>query len=384
VSFDDLDLGTLRRRRGEKWADYPADVLPAWVADMDFPLPPPIAKYLAERVAIHDLGYPQNPTPGGLPTVFAKRALERFGWTVDPKRVLVLTDVVQGIYIALQTLCERGAGVVIQPPVYPPFFDAVRETHKRLVTNPLVRGPRGYELDLDGLRRACDSGTRVLLFCNPQNPTGRVFTRAELEGIARIALERDLLVISDEIQCDLVFPGHRHVPFASLSPELEARTVTLTSATKGFNIAGLRCAVAAFGSDSLLDRFKQVPSHVRGGLGTLGLAATEIAWTSCQPWLDDALAYLDGNRRFLAEFVRARLPGVVHFPGESLYLAWLDCAALDLGGKAPYDFFLSRARVALSDGRKFGPEGRACARVNFATSRAILTQVLERMAGAVS
>src|SRR5262249_51738075 len=163
--------------------------------------------------------------------------------------------------------------------------------------------------------------------------------------------------ISDEIQCDLVYPGHRHVPFATLGPELEARTITLTSATKGFNIAGLRCAVAAFGSDSLLERFKAVPAHVRGGLGTLGLAAPEIAWPSCQPWLDDALAYLDGNRRFLAEFVRTRLPGAVHYPGESLYLAWLDCAALDLRGEAPYDFFLNRARVAVSDGRNFGPEG---------------------------
>jgi len=382
VNFDELDLTELRRRRGEKWQDYPADVIPAWVADMDFPVAPAIAKQLAERVAIHDLGYPQNPTPEGLPTVFAKRALERFGWTVDPRRVLVLTDVVQGIYVALQTLSSPGDGVVIQPPVYPPFFDAVRESQRALLTNPLVRGPRGYELDLDQLRSA-DSSARILLLCHPQNPTGRVFTRRELEGLAQVALQRDWIVVSDEIQCDLVYPGHRHIPFASLGPEVEARTVTLTSATKGFNIAGLRCAVAAFGSDSLLERFKSVPSHVRGGLGSFGLAATEIAWSSCQPWLDDVLAYLDGNRRFLAEFVAKRLPGVVHFTPESLYLAWLDCAALELGGEAPYDFFLNRARVALSDGRRFGVQGRGFVRLNFATSRAILTQILERMAGAL-
>jgi cystathionine beta-lyase len=158
--------------------------------------------------------------------------------------------------------------------------------------------------------------------------------------------------------------------------------VTLTSATKGFNIAGLRCAVAAFGSAELLQRFKSVPAHVRGGLGTFGLGATEIAWTSCQPWLDDALVYLDGNRRFLAEFVRERMPRVVHFPGESLYLGWLDCAALELDA-APYDFFLERARVALTDGRKFGPGGETFARVNYATSRAILREILERMARAL-
>ncbi|HXX46895.1 MAG TPA: MalY/PatB family protein [Myxococcota bacterium] len=383
MRFDDLDVQELRRRRGEKWQEYPADVLPAWVADMDFPVAEPIARHLAEAVRLHDIGYPLNPTPSALPTVFAKRMQERFGWQVDPRRVLVLSDVVQGIYIALETLCERGAGVVLQPPVYPPFFHAVRETHRRTVLNRLVRGANGYGLDLDGLRRACDAGTRVLLLCNPQNPTGRVFTRAELEGMAQLALERDLLVISDEIQCDLVYPGHRHIPFASLGPEVEARTVTLTSATKGFNIAGLRCAVAAFGSDALLARFKTVPSHVRGGLGTFGLAATEIAWTSCQPWLDDVMAYLDGNRRFVAEFLRERVPEIRHHPGESLYLAWLDCAALELGGAAPFDFFLERARVALSDGRNFGAGGETFARLNFATSRAILREILERMARAL-
>ncbi len=383
MSFDDLEIDELRRRRGEKWAQYPPDVLPAWVADMDFPVAEPIARHLAEAVRTHDLGYPINPTPSALPSVFAKRVLERFGWPLDPKRVLVLTDVVQGIYIALETLTEPGAGVILQPPVYPPFFQAVHETHRRLVSNPLVRGPRGYELDVDSLRRVCDAGTRVLLLCNPQNPTGRVFTRAELEELARIAVERDLIVISDEIQCDLVYPGRRHVPFATLGPEVEARTVTLTSATKGFNIAGLRCAVAAFGSDSLMSRFKSVPSHVRGGLNTFGLAATEIAWTSAQPWLDDVMAYLDGNRRFIAEFLRARIPDIGHHPPESLYLAWLDCAALDLGGAAPYDFFLQRARVALSDGRNFGPGGETFVRLNFATSRAIVTEILERMARAL-
>ena len=383
MRFDDLDVQELRRRRGEKWQEYPADVLPAWVADMDFPVAEPIARHLAEAVRLHDIGYPLNPTPSALPTVFAKRMQERFGWQVDPRRVLVLSDVVQGIYIALETLCERGAGVVLQPPVYPPFFHAVRETHRRTVLNRLVRGANGYGLDLDGLRRACDAGTRVLLLCNPQNPTGRVFTHAELEGMAQLALERDLLVISDEIQCDLVYPGHRHIPFASLGPEVEARTVTLTSATKGFNIAGLRCAVAAFGSDALLARFKTVPSHVRGGLGTFGLAATEIAWTSCQPWLDDVMAYLDGNRRFVAEFLRERVPEIRHHPGESLYLAWLDCAALELGGAAPYDFFLERARVALSDGGNFGAGGESFVRINFATSRAILREILERLARAL-
>jgi cystathionine beta-lyase len=216
------------------------------------------------------------------------------------------------------------------------------------------------------------------LLCNPQNPTGRVFTRAELERLAQIAIERDLIVISDEVHGDLVFPGHHHIPIASLGPEIEARTITLTSATKAFNMAGLRCGVAVFGSDALKKRFQVLPSHLRGGLGSFGLVASEIAWTSAQPWLDEVLAYLDGNRAYLAGFVKERLPGITHVSPEATYLAWLDCRALALP-QDPFTFFLEHARVALSDGRKTGPGGEGFVRLNFATSRPILSQILERV-----
>ena len=382
MDLDRLDIERLRARRGEKWSVYPDDVLPAWVADMDFPLAEPLRRYLDELRYTNDLGYPVNPTPGALPSVFAKRMQERFGWSVDPERVEVLTDVVQGLYAALWTLSEPGEAAIVQTPVYPPFLDCVREVGRPRRTNELVRGERRYEIDFDALRESAEAGARTLLLCNPQNPTGRAFGRAELARLAELAIDRDLLILADEIHADLVLPGAEHVPIASLDPRVAERTVTLTSASKAFNIAGLRCAVAHFGSEALQSRFNELPRHLRGGLGSLGLAANAIAWSECQPWLDEVLALLDRNRRLVADFARERLPGVRLFPPEATYLAWLDCrdAGLD---RDPYRFFLDEARVALSPGPSFGLGGSGFARLNFATSEPLLSEILERMAGAL-
>jgi cystathionine beta-lyase len=380
--LDDLERSLLRQRGGEKWTVYSEDVLPLWVADMDFPLAEPIRRLIQRSLDLGDLGYPMHPRPSELPEVFARRARERFGWSVDARRVELITDVVQGIYVALQQFSEEGEGAVVQTPIYPPFLSAIRELRRDLVENPLVASDGGYAVDLDGLRRVVDERTRLILLCNPHNPSGRAFRRDEVEGIAELALERDLVVVSDEIHADLVFPGCHHIPFASLSPEVEARTVTLTSASKAFNIAGLRCAVAVFGSRELRERFLGCPRHLRGGLGSLGLAATEAAWRHCQPWLDEVLAYLETNRKLLAEYVAAELPGVRCFRPEATYLAWLDCRDLDLQ-PSPYEFFLSRAKVALSDGAAFGEPGRGFVRLNFATSRELLGEALGRMATAL-
>ena len=380
-ALDALDLRRLRRRRGEKWALYGPDVLPAWVAEMDFPLAEPVRRAVEEALALDDLGYPLPPRAEELPALFAERMAARFGWRPDPRRVEVIADVVQGIYVAVTQLSAPGEGVVVQTPVYPPFLEAVAQTGRRLVENPLVRAAR-FEIDFEQLRSRIDAQTRVLLLCNPHNPTGRVLARAELEALAEIALARGLAVVADEIHADLVYPGHRHVPFASLSPEVEARTITLTSATKAFNIPGLRCAVAHFGSGELRRRFLAVPRALRGGLGALGQAATLAAWREGTPWLDEVLRYLAGNRELVARFAAERLPGVVHVPPEASYLAWLDCGALRLE-PTPHRFFLARAQVALSAGETFGSPGIGFARLNFATSRAILGEILERLAKAV-
>jgi cystathionine beta-lyase len=380
--LDDLEVSLLCQRGGEKWALYPQDVLPLWVADMDFPVSKPIHRLLQRSLDLGDLGYPMHPRPTLLPAVFARRAEERFGWSVDTANVELITDVVQGIYVALHQFSAEGEGVVVQTPIYPPFLAAVGEMRRSPMENPLLVTEGGFQVDLEGLRGVVDERTRILLLCNPHNPSGRVYRREELEGIAEVALSRDLVVVSDEIHGDLVFPGSRHIPFASLSPEIEARTVTLTSASKPFNIAGLRCAVAVFGSAELRKRFLGVPRHLRGGLGSFGIAASEVAWRHSQPWLDDVLAYLEANRDLVAEFTAAHLPSVRHFCPEATYLAWLDCRELDLE-PSPYEFFLSRAKVALSDGAAFGGPGRGFVRLNFATSRQILSEALGRMAEAL-
>ena len=382
MDLDDLDPEQLRRRRGEKWRTYPDHVLPAWVADMDFPLAPPLQDYLREIAETTDLGYPINPTTDALPTVFAKRVQERFGWSIDPRDVLVLTDVVQGMYIALWTLGEPGDSTIVQTPVYPPFLKCVSEVKRRQITNELVRGGERYEIDFDAFERDLEPRTRSLLLCNPQNPTGRAFTRAELLRLAELAIEHDLVVISDEIHADLVFPGSEHIPFASLGPEIAERTITLMSASKAFNIAGARCALAHFGSRDLRRRFQSIPRHIRGGLSGMGLHTTTIAWTQCQPWLDRVLEYLDANREHVATFVRERLSGIEMLLPEATYLAWLDCRALGL--EDPSRFFYEQGHVALSRGADFGQGGEGFVRLNFATSRGVLDQILERLASALA
>jgi cystathionine beta-lyase len=380
--LDDLDLEVLKSRVSEKWSTYPPEILPAWVAEMDFPLAEPIHRVLREAVERHDVGYPIAPRDTGLLEVFSERMAARFAWQVDPQRCEIITDVVQGLYVCLETLSDPGEGAVVQTPIYPPFLQAVPETGRRLVENRLVQRSTGFEIDFDALRRDVDSSTRLLLLCSPHNPTGRVFHRAELEALAELVLERDLIVVTDEIHGDLVFSGGEHIPFATLAPEVAARTVTLTSATKAFNIPGLRCAVAHFGSQALQERYNALPRHIGGGIGLLGLYATIAAWRESQPWLDEVRCYLEANRDFTAGFLAERLPEIVFHPPQATYLGWLDCSALELK-PTPGTLFLRRGKVALSDGRYFGAGFEQFARINFATSRSILGEVLERVESAV-
>ncbi|MFO0689761.1 MAG: PatB family C-S lyase [Myxococcota bacterium] len=382
--LDDIDLRHLEQRRSEKWHTYPRDVLPAWVAEMDFPIAHAIERELRRFVDASDVGYPMGLRQSGLAEAFCERMAERFDWAIEPARVEPLAEVVQGLYLSVEAFSRPGDGVIVQTPIYPPFLHAVRELDRRLVENRLVRVDDGLGFDLDALERAVDAGTRMLLFCNPHNPSGHVASRGELERLARLALDRDLVVVSDEIHADLVYAGHRHVPFASTSPEIAARTITLSSASKAFNIPGLRCAVAHFGSEALHRRFQTaVHKRFRGGLGLFGLAASAAAWRFGQPWLDEVVPYLQANRDFVERFLAERLPAIRFHRPRATYLAWLDCEALALG-PSPAAHFLQHGRVALSDGRLFGTGYDHCVRLNFATSRPILEAILERMAGSLA
>lgn len=385
--LDDLDLDLLKTRNSEKWETYPNDIHPAWVAEMDFPLAEPIRVVLERAVDRWDVGYPIAPTETGLREAFCERMQRLWGWRTEPQQVEILSDVVQGLYLGLQAYTDPGDGAVVQTSIYPPFLDAVRETGRSLIEHRLIApeagGAPGYQLDLDSLRAHIDERTRIALLCNPHNPTGRVFRRDELEAIAELARQEDWVVLVDEIHQDLVFSGHQHIPFATLSDDAAARTVTLTSATKAFNIPGLRTAVAHFGSRELQQRFDAViPRHTRGGIGLLGLYATIAAWRHSDPWLTEVRAYLEANRDFIIQYLAAELPEIHCQPPEATYLAWLDCRALDLQ-PSPAGFFYEHAKVALSDGAKFGESWEGFARLNFATSRSLLQEILEKLTKAV-
>lgn len=378
MNFDDLDMETLRRRRGKKWNTYGPDVLPSWVADMDFAPAPAIQRRLREVFETSDFGYPCDAHAGRLVELFVERCADRYRWSVDPGRVEVIADVVQGIKMCLQMYTEPKQGAAILTPIYPPFLDSTAAMGRRADCCTLVPGLDGFEIDPDRLEAAIKPDTRVLLLCNPHNPTGRVFTRSELMRLAELALKHGLGVVSDEIHADLMFNGHRHIPFASLGPELEARTVTLTSATKAFNTAGLRCAVMAFGSEELHASYRAGPRPVRGAVSSLGMHATEVAWSECDDWLAAVNQYLEGNRDLITEFLAGNLPAIRFLPPQATYLAWLDCRELELGD-ALWRTILDKGRLALSDGRDFGPGGEECVRLNFATSREIVSEALDRL-----
>ena len=381
-AFDSLRAEDLWRSERIKWRLFGADVLPAWVADMDYPVVPEIQQSLVELIGHSDLGYHHVPLSPRLREALVSRMAERFDWQIEPRRVVPLVNVVQGLDAAVLLNSRPGEGVVVQTPIYPPFLEAVQKSGRKLIDSPLAAGPLRYEIDFDRLRADVSEDTRVFLLCNPHNPTGRVFEAAELRAIAELAIERDLIVVSDEIHSDLVFPGHEHIPFATLGPEVAERTITLTSASKAFNLAGLPCAFAIFGSDRTQQPFRKLPPHVLGHGGILDDAATYVAWTKGQPWLDEVLTYLAENRQTLLARLGSDLPGVRALSPEGTYLAWLDCG--ELGLETPFEFFLEHARVALSSGRDFGPPGEKFVRLNFATSATILGQVLDRMAEALA
>jgi cystathionine beta-lyase len=304
----------------------------------------------------------------------------RHGWQPDPALTVATSDVVQGLVATLVAFSEPGDGVIAQTPVYPPFLMSINWTGRRLIDNPLVDDGRRYALDLDGLLRSA-SAASVVLVCNPQNPTGRVFERGELEAIVAVAREHKLTIVADEIHADLVYPGHTHIPIETI-PGAAACTVTLTSATKGYNIPGLRAAVAHFGSPELKQRFEaRLPEHLLGGPNRIGVAATIEAWTNGEAWLQDVMTYLDRNRHRVAAW--ADQQGIPHHSPDGTYLAWLDCRSLDLPPDTPpHQHFLERCRVALSPGADFGAAGQGHARLNFGTSAEVLEEILGRLASA--
>jgi cystathionine beta-lyase len=385
ISFE-LSHSALRARRNAKWNQHDADVIPAWVADMDFAVAAPIQAAIERTVRDGDYGYPMRNGDKAdrlVANAFAIRMKSRFGWEVSPDLVLPMADLVQGTYAPIMAFSDPGHGVVLQVPNYPPFRDAICTTERKLLPLPMRDDGTRHVFDMVELEKLVDKRTRIFVLCNPQNPTGRVFSREELLALGQFAIDHDLIVISDEIHSDLVYPGRQHIPFASLGPDIAARTVTLNSATKSFNIAGLRCALIAFGTEALRARFhKRIPLRLTGQANVMGIDATVAAWTECQPWLDAVMAHLLKARNRVVEVLAAEAPEIrLHVP-EATYLAWLDCRKLGLSTSA-YEFFLKHARIGFSAGETFDPDGAQFVRLNFATSMPILDQMLDRIVTAV-
>lgn len=376
--LDGLTPEFLRSRSGVKWSRYPEPVLPAWVADMDYLVAPEIRDRLAEMVGRSDFGYTWVPAPPSLVEQFVERQKTRYGADFATENVVVTVTALQGVDVGIQLLSEPGDGVVVQTPIYPPFLSAVSSTGRKLVENPLRKVDGKFQLDLEGLDSVIDDRTRIVLLCNPHNPTGRSFSKGELEGLAERVLRHDLQVISDEIHADLTYSEHEHSSFAGLSPEIAERTLTITSATKAFNLAGLPCSFAAAGSASMRERFHSLPDHLLSHPGPLGIAAASTAWEDCDYWLEETTDYLDGNRRLLVDRLASEAPLLDCALPEATYLAWIDCNALPLTDKASRLFF-KRGRLALHCGHDFGPPGSGCVRINFATSRSILDEMIDRI-----
>jgi cystathionine beta-lyase len=369
--------GRLRERTSQKWRQYPQDVLPLFVAEMDYGLAPSVANALREAIDRSDTGYAW---PCRLRETFAHYAREWFAWTVDPEHVVIVNDVMGGVTETLRALTQPGDGVAIMPPVYPPFFEIVATAERRIVEVVLRCEGNAYEVAWDALEAAF---ARALLLCHPHNPVGRVFARSELERIALLAQHYGVLVISDEIHAPLVYPGKTHIPFVAVAERFDIDAVTLMSASKGWNVPGLKCAQMVAGSARVHARFKRLPVDVTDRIGHFGVIATVAAYEQGQPWLRDTLAALDENRKYLASALAASAPQIGYRMPDATYLAWLDCRTLPLGDD-PAEAFLESGRVALAHGPDFGSPGRGFARLNFATSREILTEAVRRMAATLA
>ena len=373
----------LDRRRSDslKWRRYDEDVLPMWVADMDFMAPEPVLRALQERVAHGVFGYGVEPPE--LRDIIVDRLQRLYRWTVAPEALIFLPGVVTGFNLVCRALASPGDGVLIQTPVYNPILDAPAYADLTRDTMELTRRPDGcYEIDFDRFEQTVTDRTRLFILCNPHNPVGRVFRRDELERMADICLRHDMIICADEIHADLVFPGNEHLPIAALAPEVADRTVTLMAPSKTFNIPGLKCSVAVVPNPALRERLKRTQAGLVHGVNVLGYVAALAAYREGQPWLDALRRYLAANRELLYEYVARHLPGITMRRPEGTFLAWLDCREAGLPGN-PHEFFLQRARVAVSDGAAFGRGGEGFVRLNFGCPRAMLTEALDKMKAAL-
>ena len=378
-----LSIAPIERLRQErssiKWTRFMPDVLPLFVAEMDYSIAEPIAEAVIARVRASDVGYLDG--PGKLTPAFQRFALSRWRWLVAAERIHIATDVSVGIVETFRLAFGHGGRVLIAPPVYPAFFELIDEVGAERVEVPLIETGGSWDLDLVGIEAAFASGIDVFLLCNPHNPIGVVFSRASLSAVADLAARYDVLVISDEVHAPLAFPGVQFTPFSLIAEGRGARSVTVTSASKGWNLAGTKCSLVIAGDRHTARMLDRLPDEVACRTSILGLHAN-IAAFGCTDWLDDAVEHIVSNDRLLADLLATHLPAVTYHRPQASYLAWLDLRELGLGDD-PTATLLNEAKVALNAGITFGEAGQGFARLNLACDPDTLREAVARIARVV-
>lgn len=377
-------------RRGtncEKW-DFleeefgKKDLLALWVADMDFPAPPEVLEALHNKIDEGALGYPI--APDSLLKAITDWQKNRHGWEIGKEAVTWAPGVVAGLAFSIMAYTKPGDGVIIQTPVYPPFYATISESGRRIVKNPLKREKDRYVMDLESLEKLVTPTCRTLILCSPHNPVARVWTREELEALSELAERKDMIIISDEIHQDLVYSDAKHMSIASLSEEMSSRTVTFVAPSKTFNIAGMNSSVALIPDEKLRARYVSILNRLHlSSLSILGLTAMETAYAKCAGWLDELMAYLEENRNFTEKFVRERMPKAKMDHPEGTYIFWIDFRGYGFNSETLMDLLVNEAGVALNNGRNFGTEGDGFARINIGTNREMLKKALEKIAKAL-
>lgn len=384
IDFDQIDEAGLRAAGGLKWTAFP-DCIGAFVAEMDFGLAPPVAAALQEAVARGRTGYPTPALSRELAQACAAWQAGRYGWQVDPSRIQPVGDVLGALEIMLAHFLPRGTAVVLPTPAYMPFRPLLELHGHRVLEVPHLLQNGRWRMDLAGIDAALAGGAGLVLLCNPQNPLGCVFEADELRALAEVVERHGARVFSDEIHAPLVYPGARHVPYASVSDAAARHCVVAVSPSKGWNLAGLKCAQMVLGNDQDLDRWRRIALVAGHGVAGLGMIAATAAWREGGAWLDGVLRYLDGNRQRVSRWMATHLPEARFVAPQGTYLAWLDCRALPLpAGTTAAALFRRRARVALTDGRECGEAGAGHVRLNFAMPRPVLDEALSRMADAIA
>lgn len=377
------DFDRIVPRRGTnstKWDSRAADILPMWVADMDFQSPPAVIEALRRRVdhGIYGYSFPPESCYEAIIDWFRRR----HGWEIKREWITFSPGVVPGLNMLIRCLTRPGDKVIVQRPVYYPFFAAIENNGCHILNNPLKYDSGRYTMDFEDLeQKVQDPRAKVLILCSPHNPVGRVWTKEELTRLGKICLENDVIVISDEIHCDLVYKKYKHTCFASICEEFLANSITCFAPSKTFNLAGLETSVIVIPNPKLRQEFQNVVLPRTPNL--FGTVALEAAYRHGEDWLDQLLDYIEENLRFLKEYLATRIPRIKVIEPEGTYLAWLDCRDLGMDAQSLEKFMLEKAKIWLDEGYIFGPEGQGFERINLACPRAILREALERLERAI-